>query len=701
MPWKRGSFLLTASVLILLLCLRIFLLTADPPYDLSTSGGPYGDPGGYSFNARNKVLYGTWEVDGYNMMYLSYPPHLLTFLSFKLLGVGLFQQNLVPVLFSLGTLLLFFFILNSRFSYAWALGGTSLLGLNYLFLMYSRVADRVMPPLFFILLGVYFLQKNKSRSGFYMAAGISFFLALISKSVIFYVLAGIGIGYLVYALLHHELKEIARRAVFLAVGALVPGLPWLLFLYIPHREFIHSFSGLNVKFLIPPAHLPSLMRHFWTRPTILLEQMPITCAVAASASLVLIFRLARNSKKIALVDWIFLLWFLVGYLYYALIQQRVPRHFIPQVIPLIFLTISFGHHLYERTSIEKLKPRFFLGISLFLWSLFPASLALKYLAKGFPQVFAGQKILNISLLVLSSGFVLSLFVYARIREKRKGDILPSSIKRSLVFALLTAVLFLQGSSYLRWALHPQFQFKHISLDLGKAFPEATIAGLWAPIISLENKHRAHEYFPGAINDIPDFFQRFGITHVFTTTHAGEAEKFEKNFPQIMAGAALLARYHIWTVEALLYDIHPGREKPDPGSFEAELFTQKGSTPRYDPDASRTFAVLHQGKQPRFVVSIPGTHPLEEGTYDISFRMKRGGEIRKPGQRMARIDAVSEKKKRALAYRDISPEDLSDTSYRSLSIRVKVRSSEDITLRVFAQGIGDIWVDRIDILKIDR
>jgi 4-amino-4-deoxy-L-arabinose transferase-like glycosyltransferase len=700
MPGKKGFPLLTAFLLALLLFLRLFLLTADPPYDLSTSGGPYGDPGGYSFNARNHVLFGTWEVDDYNMMYLSFPPHLMTFLSFKLLGVGLFQQNLVPVLFSLGSLFLFFLILRSRFSYAWALAGTCLLGFNYQFLMYSRVANRVMPPLFFILLGLYFLQKKSRAPGFLLAAGMSFLLALISKSVVFYVLASIGIGYMVYVFLHHKIKEIAKQIVFLAIGVLAPGFLWLYFIYIPHKEFIHSFSELNVKFLIPPAHFPTLMRNFWTRPPILLEQMPIICLLAALASLVMLFNLVRKSKKIALIDWIFLVWFLVGYVYYALIQQRVPRHVIPHIIPLIFLTISFGHHLLERSSIEEKKPRFFLGLLLFLWLLFPVSMGLKYLAKLFPQIFTGQQILNLALLVLSAGLVFLYFVCVKIRSGKKTEIVSFSFKRILVFTLLSAILILQGHRYIQWAIHPQFQFKQVSQDLGKAFPRATIAGLWAPVISLENKHRAHEYFPGAINDYPNFFERFGITHVFTTRHAGEDKKFEQNFPDVMAGAKLLARYHMWTVEALLYDIHPESIQADLEGYEAELFTQKGNTPRFDPEASGSFAVFSRGKQQRFVVSIPDSHRLSEGTYDIAFRMKKQGSSRKADQRMARVDAVYEKRKKAIAYKDVYSKDLSDTVYQNIRMTMIIKSAEDITFRVFTQGNGDIWVDRIDIQKRD-
>jgi hypothetical protein len=231
-----------------------------------------------------------------------------------------------------------------------------------------------------------------------------------------------------------------------------------------------------------------------------------------------------------------------------------------------------------------------------------------------------------------------------------------------------------------------------------ALPEATIAGLWAPIISLENEHRAHEYFPGAINDYPDFFQKYGITHVFTTTHAGEDIKFRQNFPKIMEKAKLLARYHIWTVQALLYDIHPKPTQTDLENYEAECYTQKGSTPRFDPAASGTFAVRTHGKKPRFAVSIPRSHPLPEGTYTLSFRMKKGGGSRDSGQRIARVDAVSEKRKKALGYADVFPDDLSDSVYRTVKIELKLRAIEDITFRVFAQGKGEIWVDRIDVCK---
>jgi hypothetical protein len=385
--------------------------------------------------------------------------------------------------------------------------------------------------------------------------------------------------------------------------------------------------------------------------------------------------------------------------YYAFIQQRFPRHVIPQIIPLIFLTISLGHRLLEGSSTEKKSP-LLSRIFLFLWLLFPVSLGLKYLAKQFPQVFTSQNILNLSLLAGSAGLTFLIFILLKTWSNRKKAFLHQSLKQGLVFFLLAAVLALQGVHYLRWALHPRFQFRDVSRDLGKALPKATIAGLWAPVISLENEHRAHEYFPGAINDTPDFFQKYGITHVFTTTHAGEDKKFVMNFPDVMARAKLLARYHIWNVEVLLYDIQPASAPSDQKAYEAELFTQKGSTPRFDPQASGTFSILSRGKQKRFVVSIPTKRLLQEGTYTISFRMKRQEHLREDAQRIARIDAVSENRKKALAYKDILPEDLSPSEYRSIRMTLKIKFSEDITFRVFSHGKGDFWVDRVDIQNID-
>ena len=697
MSQKKTITLVLFSLFLILFLIRFVHLTADPPYDLSTSGGPYGDPGGYSFNARNKTLFGSWEVDNFNMMYLSFPPHSVTYLVFRLLGIGFAQQNLVPVLFSFASLIFFFLIIRERLGNILALIGTGLLGFNYLFLMYSRIANRVMPPIFFILLGIYLLQKGKKKPLWLIGAGMSLFLALISKSVVFFAVGAVLAGYLVYVLLNTSIKEIAKRLSLLLVGALLPFIPWLFFLYIPHRDFINSFSQLNVQYLIPPKSLSLILKYFWTRPQILLHEMPVIFLLAALFSLMLLYRAVHASKKVLLVDWIFLFWFFAGFFYYAVIQQRVTRHYIPQIVPLVFLAILLAHHLFTNLNFERpRKHRLLYGLLVFLWMLFPVSMLMKAITKEFPRLFRGQIGLNLSLLILSLLMTLLLFLFLKFWTKKEKFLPAPSFKIILLILLLSASMIFQVSKYMGWALNPQFQLKEASQDFGKAFDKATLAGLWAPAVCLENEHRAHEYFQGYINDRKDFFERFNITHVFTTTAFNEDLIFERNFPQVMNRAKLLARYHIWTVEALLYDVNPVKEVAEEGLFEAELFTQKGSTPRFDSTASKKFAVLSGSKKPNYVALIISEEKYPKGNYEITFRIKKQGFYKNLSKRVARLDVVSEEIHRVLNVKDLFPKDLVHDGYQNFSLTIQLKRPLKMKLRVFAQGNGAFWVDWVRV-----
>jgi 4-amino-4-deoxy-L-arabinose transferase-like glycosyltransferase len=701
MPRKTTLAVFIIALFALLFIIRFIHLTADPPYDLSTSGGPYGDPAGYSFNARNKILFGEWEVDDFNMMYVSFPPHLVTYLFFKIFGAGIGAQNLVPILFSFFTLILFFMLLRNQAGDTIALIGTGLLGINYLFLMYSKIANRIMPALFFILLGIFFLHKGKKRPFWQVFAGVSFFLALISKSVIFYAVGAVLVGYLAYLLFNNALKDILKRAVLIIVGSLIPFLPWLFFIYIPQKGFINSFSQLNVQYLIPPRNLSLVLRYFWTRPLLLIEKMPLISFLAAIFSLLLLFKVIHKPKATSLLEWVFLAWFFTGFLYYSVIQQRVTRHYIPHIIPMVFLAALLASRLLSKSKRSPpQKPRLLFGILALFWIIFPASLILKAAAAEFPNLFPDQTVLNLVLVFLSVTMAAALFFFLRIRSKSQNDRISIPLRRALIISLFLASSVFQLSDYTGWAFHAPYQFKEASQDFGKAFDTATIAGLWAPAISLENNHRAHEYFQGYINDREDFFEHFGVTHIFTTTAFGENLIFERNFPRVMETAKLLARYHIWTVEALLYDISCDSQEPEDGVFESELFTQRGSTPRFDPGASQKFAVLNRDRKSGFVVLIPSEDALSEGKHKITFRMKKQGDGEDLNKRIARIDVITRERPRVLAFKDVFPMELSKKKYHDFNLTISLKRPKQVMMRIYSQGNGFFWADCVRIVKIE-
>jgi len=272
MGQKEKTFLLIL-LFILLLIPRVVHLDADPPYNLSWSGGPYGDPGSYNLNARNKILFGEYELDDFNLMYSSFPPHLISYAVFRLFGVGIKQQNIVPVLFSLLTLVFFYFILRKSFDFLWSVIGTLLLGFNYIFLMFSRIADRIMPMIIFIILGIYFLLLKKRKLLWHIPAGLSFGLALISKSVIFYALGAVLLGYLIYSIFNFDFIKIIHRFSCLLIGAMIVLIPWTFFIYIPKHEYILSFGELNSLFLLPPLDIPKIIGYFLERPCLSLYHL--------------------------------------------------------------------------------------------------------------------------------------------------------------------------------------------------------------------------------------------------------------------------------------------------------------------------------------------------------------------------------------------------------------------------------------------
>ncbi|UCE43027.1 MAG: glycosyltransferase family 39 protein [Candidatus Aminicenantes bacterium] len=705
---KIQLFLLLMAILFLI-SLRMIQPAADPPESLSMSGGPYGDPGGYAFNARNKVLFGQWEVDKMNSPLYSSPiPALLTFLSFKIFGVGFVQMNVVPILFSCLSLVFVFLLLRKTLSGSQSLAvmGFTLLGANYLFLMYSRIANRVMPMVFFLVLALFFFQKGSKNKKWYLFAGASSFLAFMTKGVCFYIVGAFFLGLFVYLVFKLGVKKAAVPFGFCLAGFAFCLLLWGIFIYIPHGDDLKSISAINVSFLIPPKSVSRMLYYFWIRPSILFERAPILSLLSGLSLLLLLFRATHEPKKLSLLEWIMLSWFIISVLYFAVIQQRVTRHFIPQIIPMVFLSSWLIHRFLRSERITK--PRrlhFTFGLVLFFWLLFPMSKIAKPILDKGPDVFSKIWIATSLLAFLS--FLLVFLIIFLVRRWPKNFTLscPPFMKKATVVVILLGVLFFNGRQYLSWALQPEYKLQHISFDLGEAFDHAAISGLWAPVICLENKHRAHESFPGFVNDEKDFLEKFQITHVFASTafNGQEIKYYRQNFPSAMRKAQLLAKYNIWRAEMLLYDLKPSTSLiSQKDEFEAEIFTQRQGMPRYDPESSGKFAVLSDKWEPGFVTIVSIQEKIPEGRYKVIFEMKLEANLSKahPLSRIARIDIVAPETKRLLEAKDLTEDDFPDSGgYHEFPLTLDIIRPLKLNFRVYSDGLSPFWVDRIRIEKI--
>ena len=703
---KNTQLFLILIVVIFLLSLRIIHPAADPPENLSMSGGPYGDPGGYAFHARNKILFGQWEIDRMNSpLYTSPIPALLTYLSFKFFGVGFIQMNLIPLFFSCLAMIIVFFLLRrtTNNSSTQALIAIFLLGANYLFLMYSRIANRVMPMIFFLVLALFFFLKGTKDKRFYLLAGICSFLAFMTKGVCLYIIVSFFLGFFVYLALKFGLKKALVPFSYYLLGFIACLFLWIIFVFIPHGDVLKSISDINKSFLVPPKNILKMLSHFWTRPPLLLERAPILFLLSGLSFILLIFKAAHEPKKLRLLEWIMFFWYSGGFVYFSIIYQRVPRHFIPQIIPMVLLASWLICDFLRSDRLAKPKrPNLFFGIAFFFWLLFPVSKILKPILDKLPTALSDIWVATSILALISC--LLTFFIISLIRQWPENFSISFSplMKKSSVVIILLGVLFFNGRQYLPWALHPEHKLKNISDDLGDVIDQAAISGLWAPVVCLENRHRAYESYPGFVNDEKDFLEKFQITHVFASTFFNglEINYYRQNFPEAMLKAQLRARYFIWKGDVLLYELKPSTDPPGQKNFfEAEIYTRRQGMPRYDPESSGGFSVLSDKKKPGFVSVVSTPEKIPTGRYRVIFKMKRMAKPLKTLSRIARIDVVSLDTKRLLEAKNLNKEDFPKIGeYKEFSLLIDLKRPLKLGFRVYSDGKSIFWVDWIRIEK---
>ncbi len=684
----------------LLFALRFVHLGADPPHDMSRSMGYMSDPGGYAHNARNKVVFGRWETDMWNLMYISPLPHFCTYAAFAAAGPGVAQMNLVPVLFSCMLLIVTYRLFRAEFSKSFALVGILLLAVNYQFLMFSRIAVRVMPLLFFSLGALWFLNRKTPRRRDYFWAGALAFVAFTVKATFMQILPALVLGTALHLIFRHRrpLKPAAVSLSLFFCGMTLVGLVWLFTLYFPHKAMFIAYGGENIAWLTPKSVSEGLTR-FWQRPLFFFNEMPVIACLSGLSLLSVFYRFSRDPRRITLMEWICSLWVVTNILYYAVISYHAARHFVVLVFPLIVLSTAFLRQIYATEALKKpeRQPWPFYPL-MAVWSIFTVSAAVIIRARPVAAQWGElQRAFRLTL-GLSLGLTLAAFLVLQFWPRRLRLPLPRALRVSAVAGLVLLALFLNVKPYAAWVLHPRFHIRDISRDLGRFKESMVIGGLLAPVITLENRHGAHPYRTGYINPYPDFLERFGISHVLLTLHAGEVEKkqYLGDFPARMKQARLLARYPLWATFAEFYQLDPPPPAAAEGeAWEGETFFGEGGIPRFDPQASNALAFrLARIEGPgRLLISV-GEYP--PGAYRAVCRLKIPASPR-PADPIARLEILSQKGSRRIDGREIRGGDfLKADVYQDFDVAFRLNSSRPLMLRILTNGRSDLWVDRIAI-----
>jgi len=692
--------LLLLIIFIATFSLRFIHLGADPPKTLSISSMGYmSDPGNYVSNARNKIVFGKWEIDNWNIMYVSPIPHWLTYFIFLLLGPGIAQMNLLPALFSCLNLVLVYLILKRSLPAGFVMIGTLILGTNYVFAMFSQIAVRVMPMEFFVLLSLFLLSRKQEldKLGIFLAGAMSF-AAYTVKGTYLLIFPAFIIGLVCYAFVNYGKKvEKTLLVLFSFVSGLVSlAVIWFFVIYAPHKDAFLAYMHSNYGWLTPHS-LIEVVKNFWFRPLFYFMNMPVVMVLASLSLLVFAYRFFTAPRNIPVFTWICSIWVMSNMVYYSLIYYRPARHYIPLIIPLVLLAAGFLFDLYKRKTIQKPERRpllFFLF--LYFWLLYIVSSV--FILSSRPVHLPVMREKFAVLLVLSLLLTILIYVLVLIWPKKLVLTIPGGLKAGFIGILVLFSLLFNLKPFFSWVGNARYDRRNISQDLGKAFEHMRIGGLVAPVLALDNQHEAHPYSTGYINKGLDFIKRYQITHTLLTFYAEEKDNYVRDFPEF-TNAALLARYPLWRSYVELYSLYPRIESniPDVRNFEGELFFGENGLPRYDPDASGKLAFLKDKHGQGALLELP-IGDFEPGSYRLVFRLKSQCALSRT-ERVARYDVVHAEKKKMLAYQELFASDFAqDPGYQDFELIFELKRSRPLTLRIFIERNVELWFDKAVITK---
>ena len=280
---------------------------------------------------------------------------------------------------------------------------------------------------------------------------------------------------------------------------------------------------------------------------------PVELLVGLSFIPWLFLTLFKDWKKIKPLEVLLILWLLGGHLAINGLNYRPPRYYLPLLPPLVILTalLLFKVWSWADSGNLNLKSVLTQGWLFLLWILLAGTYSLGY-----------QKLTVNTLALL--GLVSTIMLLSWLKPRLLGLTMAGSVRdrglrlflRSAVIGLVAFSLIIQGVHYYRWVRWPAYTVRDTSRDLGTLPDEALIAGLWAPLATIENRHRSLYFGENWFNQRRTFV-KYPVTHLFLWegAHEEEIRFMNKKYPEIMERAVLIKTYTIDQFPVRFYKIN--------------------------------------------------------------------------------------------------------------------------------------------------
>jgi 4-amino-4-deoxy-L-arabinose transferase-like glycosyltransferase len=567
---SAANVLLLVFIIGLAAFLRCFCLSADLPLSLSWSQDVNTDPDQYTSFARSKALWGEWDLFGRNLVLaLNSVLTLISYLFFKLLGVGRWQANFVAAGLSLLSLIFFYLAIKKGKDEKIALLATFFLGVNYILVMYGRSTFAEVSVVFFIALGIYFFVLGSKKGWLFIPSGACFAVSIFFGKMLAMFMLPVCLGVVVLSALeefsaNHRKIKLSRILLF-AAGSSSVALLWFFLIYSPFSENVSQFvSGMSVGLYGSPRGLQSLSDFIYSLfsfggvtqvfaiekyslGTDLFYRMPFLFILSLLSLLGLFFkifkvgRIRENLTSCSRLELFFALWLVVG-LFALMLWNYRPLRYQVLLIPPMCALAAFCLLDFLSPSEIKRKPK--RSVWFWIFSIPAASVLIFHTISFFPKMLGMTVGLN-SIIVLSLLLSFPLTYVFHEAKRWKPNLRMKARKRVIVAEAILLVVIINGVQFWHSAGNVQHSLLNSSKDLGQILGEgAVISGPYSQALVMENDSKLVLRMFHAGDDDPDFFLKHPITHVALEAEGGQRNQAFTDYPEVMRNAKPVTNYHL-------------------------------------------------------------------------------------------------------------------------------------------------------------
>jgi 4-amino-4-deoxy-L-arabinose transferase-like glycosyltransferase len=496
-PGRQWAWKLV-GVALLALAVRAAFPLADPPW-LEPIGITWHDEGVWAHNARNKALFGAWRMDAWNPMYVSPVFTGLEFLSFALFGVGLWQARVISIAAGVTAAVALAGGLRAFSAPGVALTGGVLLAVNYMWVMYSRVAllEATMIAAMVAAWACYARADRDWRWG--ALAALLGLVAFFTKASAAFFLVALGLD--ACWMWWRAEGAAGRRGAVATLGVLAAGTALSILVFVAPNWTEYSFynlyvygsrrSAMGLTQLVDRASWLPVIHGFFSRQWLL-----TMAALAGLAATVVRHRTAPAGERLLA------LWFLLGTFELVLHDLGNERRYVflvPAMAGLAAILISGHRHLVPPAAVAWSRGE------IARWSVLLAAGAY-VLAGGLTRTAFMP---DVGTSVRSAAAVAAVAVAAVIASWPRLRSRAAALSWSPRVATMVVLLVVAGDAvqYARWAGARTYHNHDASVAIGRLLPPGTLVqGKLANGLALDNGIRPLFIGPG-FGNYADRFDR--------------------------------------------------------------------------------------------------------------------------------------------------------------------------------------------------